>query len=120
MLMAVAQFKADVFSEINRICLFNYRICVIGKTIDELERIMKQQKGKGKAAAKMALSLVKAHKVRNIALDEIAGSVDDIILKISDKGSHIVATQDRELRRKLKEKGVPVMTLRQKKHLVFA
>src|SRR3989344_8929651 len=110
MLMAVAQFKADIFSEIERICLFNYRICVIGKTIDELERIIGLQKGKHRAAAKMALSLVKAHKARKIACDEIAGSVDDIILRIADKETHIVATQDRELKRKLKEKGIQVLT----------
>src|SRR3989338_6508285 len=120
MLMAAAQFKTDIFSEIERVCLFNYGVCAVGKTIDELERIKELQKGKHKAAAKMALALIKSHKVRKIADDEIAGSVDDIILRIADKEKHVVVTQDRELKRKLKGKGIPVMTLRQKKHLIFA
>jgi len=49
-LMAVGQFKVDIFSEIYRICNFNYQLFIIGKTVDELKKIIQsRQKGKDKA-----------------------------------------------------------------------
>lgn len=119
MLMAAAQFRVDIFSEISRICLFNYELCIAGKTVDELKNIYRNQRGRHKAAAKMALALLRAHKLREIAADKISGSVDDIILEIACREKHIVATQDIALKKRLKEKGIPLITLRQKKHLVF-
>ena len=97
-LMAVSQFKVDIFSEIRRICDFKYELFIIDKTINELESIIETQKGK------------------NIKTKE--GTVDELIVKISNKNT-IVATQDMELKRKLREKGVSLIVLRQKKYLVF-
>ena len=43
--------------------------------------------------------------------------VDVLILNIVNKDEYIVATMDAELKRELKEKGVPVVVIRQKKYL---
>ena len=42
-LLIPAQFKVDIFSEIDRICTFQYEIAVLDKTIDELNKIIKEQ-----------------------------------------------------------------------------
>ncbi|MBW2984459.1 DNA-binding protein [Candidatus Woesearchaeota archaeon] len=115
-LMAVSQFKVDIFSELKRICDFPYELFIIDKTINELESIIEEQKGKHKAAAKLALAIIKNKKIKKIKTKE--GTVDELILGIADKDT-VVATQDMELKRKLRKKRVSLIVLRQKKYLVF-
>lgn len=109
------QFKADIFSEINRICDFRHDVFVLDKTIDELKKIVKLQKGKNKEAAKIALLLIKNKKIKKIRTNENL-DVDRILLKQKDA---IIATQDIELKRKLKKKGIRTINLRQRKYLVL-
>ena len=115
-LLIPAQFKVDIFLEIKKIAEFDYDLFIIDKTIDELKSIIEKQKGKHKAAAKLALSIIKLKKIKKIKTKE--GTVDELILKAADKNT-IIATQDMELKRKLREKGVSLIVLRQKKHLIL-
>ena len=77
---------------------------------------MSNQKGKSKEAAKIALQLVKIKKLEIIKTDS-EKNVDDIILNISSEKGFIVATQDKDLKRKLIDQGCSVIVLRQKKKL---
>lgn len=113
-LLIPAQFKIDIFSEIDRICNFKYKIYVLDKTIDELKKIIKEQKGKHKRNASLALQLLKSKKV-NIIKTKQDLLVDDILVKIAKKTDYI-ATQDIELKRRLKNK-CNLITMRQKKFL---
>ena len=110
------QFKVDIFSEIDRIILEKYQLYILDKTLDELEKIVKdkEQKGKNKLAAKLALLLVKAKDVKIIKTkkDKL---VDDLIVELADKDT-IVCTQDTELKKRLPCK---IITLRQKKKLIL-
>ena len=113
-LMIPLQFKVDIFSEIERICSFNYGLFIFWQSIDELNNIVEKQKGKSKNAAQFALKLIR---LKSIGILESEGkSVDDIILKNVDKDT-VIATQDRLLKKKLLEKRVSVIILRQKKYL---
>ena len=113
-LMIPLQFKVDIFSELERICSFNYKLYVFERSLDELNNIVEKQKGKSKNAAQFALKLIK---LKDIGVLEAEGrSVDSIILKNADKDT-VVATQDGLLKKKLLEKGVSVIILRQKKYL---
>jgi rRNA-processing protein FCF1 len=116
-LMVVGQFKVDIFSELKRICDFPYEIFIIDKTINELKSIIEKQKGKHKAAAKLALTIIKNKKIKKIKTKE--GTVDELIIKLSNKGT-VIATQDMELKRRLRKKGVSMVVLRQKRYLVLA
>lgn len=113
-LLIPAQFKVDIFSEIQRIADFKYQLYVLDKTIDELKKIIKEQRGKHKAAAKLALALVKNKKVKTL---KTTGDkyVDDLLVEQSKKGA-IIATQDLGLKRRLKK---PYIFLRQKKYLAL-
>jgi rRNA-processing protein FCF1 len=111
-LLIPAQFRVDIFSEIERIADFNYDLCVLDKTIDELKKIMDEQEGKNKAAAKLALDLVKIKKLKILKTEE--GYVDDLL---QEQKEAIIATADQELIRKLKDKGIKIIRLRQKKYL---
>ena len=113
-LMAIPQFKIDIFTELQRICDFPYQITVLDRTINELESIKTTQKGKDKLAASIALQLIKK-KSLNITTTTGKKPVDDVLANFSHQGL-IVATQDMALKKKLKK---PYITLRKKKYLIF-
>lgn len=110
-----ATCKVDIFSEIRRICDFPYELCVIDKTIDELEKIAAEQGGKTKAAVKLALTLIREKGIFVIKTEKNKNA-DDIITEIA-QGDDVVATQDKELRHRLREKRVRLIVLRQKQYL---
>jgi rRNA-processing protein FCF1 len=116
-LIHCASFKIDYVEEINRILNFPYKICIIDKTLDELDNIIENKKGKAKAVAKLAKAILKAKTIPQIKTkkDRI---VDELILKNVTKNC-IVATMDADLKRKLKAKGIPRVVIRQKSYLVL-
>lgn len=114
-LLIPSKFKVDIFSEIKRICDFNYNLFIIDKTIDEIKKIIEFQKGENKKAAKIALQLIENKKIGVIKTDEDL-DVDSLLLK---QKNAIVATQDMVLKGKLKENKMRIITLRQKKYLIL-
>lgn len=116
-LMIPWQFKVDIFSEFDRICNFNYKLFVFDKSIKELENIVENSKGKDKKAAKFALKLVKLKNISKMPSD--GKNVDNLILENIDKKT-LVATLDIPLKKRLLQKIVPVIILRQKKYLQIA
>lgn len=115
-LLIPIQFKVDIFSEIDRICLFKYKLYIVDKTIDELKGIEEKQKGKHKEAARVALQLLKKKDIGVIKTEE--GKVDDLILGLLDKDC-ILATQDEILRKRALKKRASVIVLRSKRYLVL-
>ena len=111
-LLIPAQFKIDIFSEIDRVSCFNYDLCVLDKTINELKKVVDEQKGKDKSAAELALDLVKVKKLR--ILKTKGDNVDDLLVKQKEA---IIATSDKKLIKKLKNRGIKIIRLRQKKYL---
>jgi len=115
-LLIPIQFKVDIFTEIDKICLFKYKLFIVDKTVDELKKIIEGQKGKHKFAAKIALQLIKKKNISVIKTKE--GKVDDLILELLNKDC-ILATQDNLLRKKAVKKGIKTIALRSKKYLVL-
>ena len=112
------QFRVDIFTQIDRISTFQYKIFILDKTIEELKNIVEKQKGKNKEAAKIALKLIA---IKNIGIIKTKGNekTDDIVLDIAAKDDYIVATQDKDLKRRLINQNVSVIILRQKKILAI-
>ena len=113
-LLIPIQFKVDIFTEIDRICHFNYELSIFEKSIEELKDIIREQSGKSKKAAQFALKLVKLKNIKMIKSNQ--GYVDSLILKNINKNT-IIATQDIKLKKELIERGASVIILRQKKYL---
>ena len=119
--------KVDIFSEINRIA-DNPKIYVLDLSVLELEKIAETSKGKDSRAAKAALSYLDKmpitikktvkHLNKAQSLNKI-GSVDDKIVEFAHKNNYWVATQDKLLKEKLKNKDIKIITLRQKTHLII-
>ncbi len=115
-LMMPAQFKVDIFSEIDRLCDFPYELVVPEAVVKELEKIKAGQKGS--AAARLALQLLEAKKVKVMrSKSKTLKNADKIILDTANKEEYIAATQDKALKRLLRQKKVPLIVLRQKSHL---
>ena len=88
------------------------------KTIEELKKIVEEQKGKNKEAAKIALKLIAIKKI-NIIKTKSNIKTDDVIRDVAAKDNYIVATQDKDLKRRLINQGASVIVLRQKKVLAI-
>ena len=117
-LMAWGQFKVDIFTQIDKISTFRYELFTLDKNLDELNKIIEEQKGKDKDAAKIALKLIDVKGIK-IVKTKSNQKTDDLILDLASKKDFIVATQDKFLKSRLKEKRVPMMVLRQKKKVIF-
>ncbi|MFC1690903.1 PIN domain-containing protein [Nanoarchaeota archaeon] len=118
-LLIPAQFGVDIFEEIDKICLFPYEIAIIDKTQSELKGIAEEGSGGDKKAVKLALALLEAKEVKIIETETQKSYVDKILVEITSRSpnNYIIATQDKELKAKLAEKGIKTIGLRQKKYL---
>ncbi len=119
-LVSAIRFKIDIFSGLQRICDFKYTICIVDGTIDELEKLAETGNPKDKIAARISLELIKKKKIKitkTPSKNKRVKNVDLLILNLIKKGNFIVATQDKELKREIGKKGVPLIVLRQKKYL---
>jgi len=111
-LLAPAQYGVDIFTEIERLCMFSYDLYMLDRTMDELLKITAEsRKGKDKDAAKLAISIVKAKNIKTISTDEPEKDVDTLIVDSTKKGC-IVATLDKELRDRVREKHIPIIYMR--------
>ena len=115
--------RIDIFSEIERIVRVPHRLVLVPGTIQELEKLAKEEKGAHRRAAKMALAIAKAKNLpvldskqkdlymANNSKDVI---VDDIILGLASKDV-IVATQDKELKKAVMGKGAGIIFAKKSK-----
>jgi len=108
-------WKVDFFRELERIIPFTYRLMSVDKTLDELDTIITKGTPDVKIGARLANQLIMKKRIGIIITDK-KGYTDTLILNAADKDT-IVATQDQDLKRKLKAKGIPVVIIRQKKYL---
>ena len=114
-LLIPGSFKVDIFSEIRKIEPLA-EFYIIDKTIEELNKIIEKQALIFKRQAKIALELVDKFNVRRIETKTFK-NVDQTILEIAKENGYAVATQDGELKKALKEQGIDVFVLRQKKYI---
>jgi len=112
------QFKVDIYTQIDKISTFKYKIFILDKTLQELNKIIEDQKGKNKDAARIALKLISIKDIEVIKT-ESNKNTDDTIYEIALKDDFIVATQDKDLKRKLVNRGCRVIILKQKKILAI-
>ncbi len=117
-LMAIGQFKLDIFSEIKKICDFSYQLNIVKGTIDELNKIIQEQSGKHKLNAKLALDIIKKKKIKLLPGPNNKETVDDLLVKKAEKGA-IIATQDQALKKRIKAVEGKLLVIRQKKKVIL-
>jgi len=113
-LVAAYELKVDVIEGIFNVCDFKYELFVLDGTINELERLINSSSLSRKQAAKYALKLIQSLNIKVLKAEQ--EHVDDALVAL--KG-YIVATEDAELKRRLRMIGVKILNIRQKKLVVL-
>ena len=111
--MVPFQFNVDIITELEK-SLPSYKLTTPSFVINELKGLKKNNKGKIRLNANLALKLANSSKVeiKDISLLENE-TVDDALLRVSE----VLATNDIELKNRAKEKGITVAYLRQKRYI---
>ncbi len=109
-LMIPIQFNVDIFDELQRLGLDEFVVPMA--VLDELDSLIDRAKGKDKMAAKVARSLADRCEVA-----DVTGFADDVILKLANDFDAAVLTNDIGLKKRLQEKNITVVYLRQKNRL---
>ena len=111
--MVPFQFNVDIITELEN-KLPSYKLTTPSFVINELKGLKKNNKGKIRLNANLALKLANSSKIeiKDISLLENE-TVDDALLRVSE----VLATNDIELKNRAKEKGITVAYLRQKRYI---
>jgi rRNA-processing protein FCF1 len=113
-LMLPAQFRIDVFDELQRL-LGSFEPFILASVMQELEGLSRAG-GKTGAAARCALVLAKQCKIIGDTR-EPSDTVDDQVVEYAVMNKCIVVTNDRRVRDILFAKGIGVISLRNQKKL---
>ena len=107
------QFNIDIIDELEK-ALPSYKLTTTQFVIDELKGLKKNDKSKIRVYATLAIKLINSYpiEIKNIPLKKNE-SVDDGLLRISK----VLATNDIELKKRAKNKGLVVVFLRQKRYI---
>ena len=113
--MVPFQFNVDVITELEKL-LPSYKLTTPSFVINELKGLKNNNKGKIRLNADLALKLANSSKVeiKDISLLENE-TVDDALLRVSE----VLATNDIELKKRAKDKGITVAYLRQKRYIAI-
>ena len=111
--MVPFQFNVDIITELENL-LPSYKLTTPSFVINELKGLKKNNKGKIRLNANLALKLANSSKVeiKDISLLENE-TVDDALLRVSE----VLATNDMELKKRAKVNGITVVYLRQKNYI---
>ena len=111
--MVPFQFNVDIITELEKI-LPSYKLTTPSFVINELKGLKRNNKGKIRLNANLALKLANSSKVeiKDISLLENE-TVDDALLRVSE----VLATNDIELKKRAKAKGITIVYLRQKNYI---
>ena len=112
--MMLFEFSIDLEDELTRL-LGTHNIIVPKPILHELTFLSKKGDGTRNVKARAALKLVEKYDV--IDVKEKTG--DDAVFSLAKQTDGIVVTNDRELRRRLKDHSLSVIFLRAKKQLMI-
>jgi rRNA-processing protein FCF1 len=110
------QFKIDIFSELDRLLGGRYELILLPQVKKELEALVSKGSPKTRKTVNSALKLAATCKRIEIEVQE-PYLVDDVIFEASRQLGAAVFTNDRHLKKRLRDISVPVIYQRQKSRL---
>jgi rRNA-processing protein FCF1 len=117
-LFVPSQFRLDIFEELANLLNQRFELIILSSTQKELEGLAESDSPKRRKQALLALKL--AEKCHLVPVEKDSKETyDDVIVRVAAKWKSPVATNDRQLRKRLKNLGVPVIFLRQKQRLML-
>ena len=114
-LLVPFQFRLDIFEELNNL-LGKAEPIILSTTMEELKKMAEKKTAKRRMQFSAALKLAERCKILEVK-KQASESYDDAILRIASKLKIPVATNDAELRKRLRKAGLATIYLRQKARL---
>ena len=113
--MVPFQFNVDIIDELEK-ALPSYKLTTPIFVINVLKGLKRNNKGKIRLNADLALKLANSSniEIKDISLENNE-TVDDALLRVSE----VLATNDIELKKRARKKGITVAYLRQKKYIAI-
>ncbi len=113
--MVPFQFNVDIIDELEK-ALPSYKLTTPIFVINELKGLKRNNRGKIRLNADLALKLANSSniEIKDISLENNE-TVDDALLRVSE----VLATNDIELKKRARKKGITVAYLRQKKYIAI-
>ena len=113
--MVPFQFNVDIIDELEK-ALPSYKLTTPIFVIKEMKALKRNNKGKIRLNADLALKLANSSniEIKDISLENNE-TVDDALLRVSE----VLATNDIELKKRARKKGITVAYLRQKKYIAI-
>jgi len=109
------QFKIDIVEELKTLLNMRHELVLLSPVKQELERLVNEGSPQTRKNAVYALKLAEKCKLVNVKDGE--NPVDDVIMEAVRKGNCAVFTNDKQLKKKLRDINVPVIYVRQKSRL---
>ncbi len=110
------KFKIDVRENLKSLLDRRFELIVLSPIINELTELTEKGSMKVRKQASYALRLAEKCEIFNVSSGP-EDSPDDVILKVASEWDSPVFTNDRQLRKKLRDINVPVIYVRQKSRL---
>ena len=110
------EFKIDIFEELRNLLNQKIEFVLLSTVKRELEMLAAKNSPKIRREALFALKLAEKCKYVPVENDEKL-TTDDAIVKVAKKWNSPVFTNDRQLKKKLRDISVPVIYVRQKSRL---
>jgi rRNA-processing protein FCF1 len=111
-----AKFRIDVFEDLAKLLNQRFEPVLLSSIYQELKTMAEKGVPSRRRQASLALKL--AEKCKKIDVEKhLEETNDDVILRSAILWKSPVATNDRELRRKLRARAIPVIYLRSKNRL---
>ena len=112
------QFQVDIFEELKKLLNQRFEPVLLYSTYQELLKIAEHGTPRLRGQASLALEL--AEKCSIVSVEMHCGeNADDVILRVAKEWRCPVATNDRELRKRLRREGVATIFLRQRAYLAM-
>jgi rRNA-processing protein FCF1 len=110
------QFKIDIFDDLEQLLKRSFKLILLSPIKREIEALAEKSSAKMRKNALFALKL--AEKCSYVEVDTPASVLaDDVIVEIAGEWKSPVFTNDRQLRKRLRDISVPVIYVRQKSRL---
>jgi rRNA-processing protein FCF1 len=117
-LFVPSQFRLDIFEELANLLNQRFEPILLSSTQKELQGLAQSNSPKVQKQALLALRL--AEKCHFVSIEKhSAETYDDVIVRVATDWNCPVGTNDRELRKRLRQNGVTVIFLRQQRRLAM-
>lgn len=111
-----SQFRLDIFEELANLLKRQYEPIILSPTYEELLKMA--EKGSPKMRQQVSVALKFIEKCRVVDVErKVNETHDDVVVRVASEWKCPVATNDSELRKRLRHINVPVIYLRQKSRL---